>query len=200
VVVRVALGALLLAACASNQPRAPRSPRSAAVAISVRTMRSAEATWGRPRRIHFARLEGNTHALRAPALLESNHVRGVLVFLLDAEPGRYVAVAATLREEGRDVTVYFPQEMIRATEVEVGPGALGFMGSHELEQTTFRGGDDAQDHYAALLEPDWDRASLATRLFTRSRYRFGRRWRRLDGTGLRAEAVEHLASGGWAVR
>lgn len=91
-------------------------------------------------------------------LVVSNHISQDRAYLLNADPGRYVAVAARLdfvRDEERFFyTAYLPKGLITATEVTVGPGEVGFMGEYQVKEPIIRKGmDDAQSYYAKAIEP-----------------------------------------------
>jgi len=188
---------LLVAACATRPPPGPATADSCAVAVVVRARHFQESEWGRPGTVFFARIPADGDPLRGREILRSNHVAGGTAYLLDAEPGRYVAVGCVEKRDGRDITTTFPAGLVAASERAVAAGGFAFLGSFEVDQEARRAeSDPAHEHYAPLLEPDWDRANLATRLFARSRFLYGKRFRPLTDDA-EARAREHLAAGGW---
>jgi tetratricopeptide (TPR) repeat protein len=88
--------------------------------------------------------ERETLASSAPVIVASNFHRGADVYLINAEPGRYVAVGALLISEIPGQTVafhgYFSTEIAARTEVFVTPGSFGFMGD---VRGAIRGAPDA---------------------------------------------------------
>ena len=87
-------------------------------------------------------------ARRATAVLESNYTRDGDVYLLNAEPGRYLAVGAVVIEVVPGQTIanhaYFSSEIVARTEVVVGPGQMVFMGDI---QATARGRPDPTQRF-----------------------------------------------------
>jgi hypothetical protein len=100
-------------------------------------------------------------------LLPSNYVEDRYVYLLNAEPGRYVAVASTRAQSGfgpligeTHYTTYFPEDMIKVTEIMVEPGNLAYMGTFSLKQTVgLDGADKTQIYFYRMLAPGDERES-----------------------------------------
>ncbi|MBI4083727.1 MAG: hypothetical protein HY423_14070 [Candidatus Lambdaproteobacteria bacterium] len=172
---RIALAGMLaatLAGCAGPKPPAPQMD-AGIVGISLRIWApdvmtppydiSRYKTLSNPAKVYFVRLEGDADPLTQRTLIESNFEQEGQVYLLNAKPGRYAAVAALIDEQiyrppaarqvrfrrmsgisgddgggdGRPVhpnyVVYFPAELIKKTVVTVGPHALAYMGDHALD-------------------------------------------------------------------
>jgi len=192
--------ALLAAACAA--PALAPGPSGAgvcALGISVRTTRPPEARWGHPQTVYFVKVvEGADPSLAGP-VIASNYADGNLVCLLDAEPGRYVAVGCVERWEGRNWTTYFDAKLIQATMTEVGAGAVGYLGSYSLDLRMASGDPDAaQRHYEPLISPHWTSSKAALQLFTRYRHAYSRYFARLEDSAKdEARLRQHLAASGW---
>ena len=190
---------LLVAACGTPRAPAPQASDGCAIAVDIRTRHPQESQWGHPVAVFFARIGPGGNPLRGREILRSNHVSAGTAYLLDAEPGRYVAVGCIEKRDGRDVTTTFPEGLVAATERRVEAGGFAFLGSHEVDQEARpKEGDAGHAHYAPLIEPDWRRSDIATRLFARSRYLYGSRHRALSGApDAEARARKHLAESGW---
>lgn len=82
---------------------------------------------------NYSWTEQELFARRATAVLESNYTRDGDIYLLNAEPGRYLAVGAVVIEDvpGEAIAhpAYFSSEIVARTEVVVGPGQMVFMGN-----------------------------------------------------------------------
>ena len=140
--------------------------------------------------IFFVRLEGGDEdAFSAEQVIPSTYSKKKQVYLLNAKPGRYVAVAANLGSQatagsmspvGGGVSVgfqppvmkfsaFFSIEMIPQTEVTVVPGEMVFMGdllakgSTKMENT-----DAAQAHYYRMLSPEAADKGYLARTFSGS--------------------------------
>jgi hypothetical protein len=191
--------ALALAACAAPPPPGPAREDSAALAVTIRTVRPNEAGRRHATSVFLVRVEGDGDPIRAEPVLDSNHESGSIVYLLDAEPGTYAVVASTEKHDGRTYLNYFPAELIRKTLTTVEPGGFAYMGTADLDVIRIGGSRDAaQRHFEALLAPRYRSKSLAFRLFDRSRFFLGKQFvYRRDDPDREAKAREHLARGGW---
>jgi hypothetical protein len=101
--------------------------------------------------VYFVKLGPEGEADRIGDLIESNYDRRGQFYLLNAEPGRYVAVGVTAVQKGGTTPVassgaltfglgvnlasewLFDDEVIRLSEVEVTPGRLVHMGDFRLK-------------------------------------------------------------------
>jgi hypothetical protein len=113
-------------------------------------------------RVYFVRLEDHTDVRRAKSVIYSNYHNGKQVYLLNAKPGRYVAVAARLWSGDDSVSeAFFSMEMIPLTEVTVGPGQMVFMGDFLVNLgIRISRADEAQAHYFRLISPNAVRDGL----------------------------------------
>jgi tetratricopeptide (TPR) repeat protein len=97
---------------------------------------------------HYSWREREVLIRRATDFVESNSTLKGDVYLLNAEPGRYVAVAALVIDEEPARVVayhaYFSTEIIPRTEVTVAAGQFTYMGDI---RATLRGAPDSSQRY-----------------------------------------------------
>ena len=104
--------------------------------------------------VFFVKVEEDGDMLRATEIIPSNYTSKKQVFLLNAEPGRYVAVAAFVEADVSlpSSNVYFAGEMIPGTEVSLKAGQAVFMGKIVVKvKAGMKKADEAQAHYAKLI-------------------------------------------------
>ncbi|HKB15377.1 MAG TPA: hypothetical protein VKF62_04895 [Planctomycetota bacterium] len=160
----VALLAVLgLAACATAPPPSPPDPSKAHLAISLDVRGALSIFHAETTKVCFARLAPDQADLRsATPLLGSNHSSGNTFYLLNAEPGRYVAVVSLaagvdpvtgIRSPERDLTV-LPEDLVRGTDVTAEPGSIAFMGEYCVHSFgSLAEADATQRFYAGLFAP-----------------------------------------------
>jgi len=149
------LAALVLAACATGcastpapGPKEPTAPGSALLGVLFEA-RPPIAFGSEPQRVvAFVKLEEGEDPLAADTWLQASYEEGGRVYLLDAEPGEYVAVACAA--EG--MMTFLDEDMIRRTRVTVPRGGVAFMGKFVVDQHfSWSGSDAAQKHYRKLM-------------------------------------------------
>jgi hypothetical protein len=130
--------------------------------------------------VYFVRLEERAGILEATHVLRSNLSDKKQVYLLNCEPGRYVAVGGELRPKaarmgnvlggaGMEYKVFLDQEAIAATEIVVERGAVAFMGEVLVDsKVKINQADAAQSHFLRLLEPDMARHGYTVRALSGS--------------------------------
>lgn len=148
-----------LSACAGVPPPAPLDSQSAALGISVKLKAPIELFSRHPDRVYFVRVDKDDDIYTASQIIPSNYVKGDYVYLLNAAPGRYVAVASFLEQRsqmGRTTyTTFFPEELIKHTQTVVTPGTVAFMGEYVLGTSVgFDEADNAQLHYFHSMAPN----------------------------------------------
>jgi hypothetical protein len=106
--------------------------------------------------VYFVRIVEDEDRYRAENVIASNFAHGKDVYLLNAKPGRYVAVACMFvapASSGKG-TVFFSKADIDRTEVTVAAGQVVFMGDLVTGSSTkFNQADPAQSHYARVVTP-----------------------------------------------
>ena len=198
---RAPLLLLLLAACkATPPPAAPATPSTCIVALALRTDPDREAHGGRPRQAYFVKLSDDSDPMRQPQLLRSDFTADGVMYLLNAAPGRYAAVACYGKGQS-EWTAYFPESFIRASEKQVPEGKAVLLGSFVMDlRSISTTGDAAQHHYMRVLWPDWEQKSAALKLFTRDNHAWGGPWRDLgDAKDVVARMKKNLGPE-WASR
>ncbi len=158
----IAVVLMLLAGCAAQSVPVPRpqSTQSAAVGMALKVRISALATY-RADGAYFVRscATGAGEACEE-RLTGSNYGKDGRLYLLNAEPGEYRAVAAVFRSgmpgDRSLYFVYFPRAMADASKVQVRPGQFVHAGSYLL--SAFPGlcpgkAEPAQLKYAEMIEP-----------------------------------------------
>jgi hypothetical protein len=191
---------LLLAACATTPPPEPAGPGSCVVAVALSTRADREPHEGRPRTAYFVRLGDAGDALSQPVLLRSDYAADGVFYLINAQPGRYAAVACYGKGQSRQWTAYFPEDLIRASERAVPEGKVVLLGAYDVElRSISTEGDAAQQHYLNVLFPKWRHQSAALKLFTRDDHAWGGPWYRDDAEDARALMRKRLGAA-WADR
>lgn len=180
---------LLISSCASAPP-ARVSSDSAGVAIHVKVRAPVRVFSQEPQQVLFVRLSGPGGAPESGELMPSNYASGGYLYLLNAAPGTYVAVtcfkemepgtggsataapglSVSFRPGATNFTTYFPEAMIRETEITVKPGEIAFMGDFVVDQyvglkdadptqrayyTLFGGSDEEENFLANALGGDY---------------------------------------------
>lgn len=176
-----------LASCATAPPPQPTHKGSSSVGVSL-SIKNRLNPWDSDKPIsledvYFVKLDenGNKFGIDADAIIPSNYSKDGILYLLDAKPGRYAAVAGyfvqnnlgsagcSIRTTSVYSGIYFDESLIEATKVTVAPGQFVFMGNIVLNVSPFRSTkpDKAQDHYMHSLE--WLSSQLNGRLDTITR-------------------------------
>ena len=133
-------------------------------------------------------VDDDADMLAAKAVIPTDFSKGKHVFFLNADPGRYVVVAAVLervsgsaveRDLGRpgrtgatnteELLVFFDKKTIPQTEVEVVEGQMTFLGDIlVVADLKIDRSDEAQINYHWLIDPGPERESLLGRAGTHS--------------------------------
>ena len=154
--------ALLLAAAAAAAAKPPPlpapDPARGALGIAVRyevpLFHNTEPAF----RVFFVRVREEADRLAGESLVPSTLAKEGQVFLLNARPGRYVAVAASFPHpngRGAPFNGLFAEGMIPLTETEVRPGEMAFAGAYRVDTSRKAAQlDAAQLHYFRLVSPE----------------------------------------------
>ena len=182
----------------------PIHPESSVLSIDV-TKKFLGLSW-KAYKIYFAKVDSEGSLLQQ-SIIRSNYTRDGRVYLLNARPGTYVAVAETRLTSGKRTTTYFAKELVEQTKVTIGTNDFVFMGRYIVDVSTwFRwsNADAVQTHYLKLTTPAFtivDSLSGRTRRYTSHR---GTLVQRINDEQSRNDAVrkakEDLRGSGWAVR
>ena len=116
--------------------------------------------WLYATQVYLARVGEGGDPLRADEVIESNFERKSQVYLLNAEPGRYVLVGAQTPEFRSSraargapaVIVLLDKGMIPKTEVTVEAGKISFMGEIIVKTgASMNDADEVQKHYGEII-------------------------------------------------
>jgi hypothetical protein len=105
-------------------------PARGLIGVTVDLRIHGTITGGVADTVYFVRAEKAAEAFGAESVIVSNFNKGGNVYLLNAEPGRYVAIGAEFLNAGlttRTVVVFTKADLAQ-TEVEVRAGSVAFMG------------------------------------------------------------------------
>jgi hypothetical protein len=108
--------------------------------------------------IYFVRVTDDADRFGAEGLINSNYMKGHNVYLLNAKPGRYVAVGCAFPPMGLGAgpsgIAVFSKAAILQTEVEVTAGSTTFMGDIEaVISMKTKEADEAEAHYLRMIDP-----------------------------------------------
>ncbi|MEZ5330977.1 MAG: hypothetical protein R2991_02745 [Thermoanaerobaculia bacterium] len=176
------LAAGLLVAAADPAPPDPE-PGKGAIGVSLRGWSPGGADRLEAVEVRFVRADRGDGPYLSNDLIESNYAgKDGRVYLLNAEPGEYAAVAFRTRGGSlfavRDKQwLFHEKKLIDATTVTVHAGALSFAGDYGVGGTIWRGGaedmregnpyaaDESQVHYLALMFPEAEGKSTLARIY-----------------------------------
>ena len=148
----VAFVILGLGGCATLPPPKPLDPQRAIIGISVKNRAPIRVIAQKNTVVYFIKVDKEEDLYTQEDIIQSNYANGGQVYLLNAEPGRYAAVASFYLRVGNKWTTIFPKELIKLTEVTVAPGTIAFMGDYVVDSDTgTENYDDAQSHYSRLV-------------------------------------------------
>lgn len=166
---RVVVGSLIVFGLAVAKAQPVPEPDSARATIAVSIEGKPPAGFGKMTgvQVSFVRVQDDEDILNAEYVITSNYSRNGQVYLLNARPGRYVAVATQFaRRVGFDYHAFFSMDMIPQTEITVSAGEMVFMGSFSVNTSTkMSEADAAQSHYFRLVLPTEATQGFAGRTF-----------------------------------
>jgi hypothetical protein len=150
-----------LAGCA-DMPKAPDPPIEEGAIIGIRITHNMPMDLfneAAPHFVYFVRLENGN--LLGDEIIRSNYRRDDRLYLLNATPGTYVAIATSKMgppavQYGSAIrhTTYFERYLVERTRIDVKPNAIVFMGNFEVKMSQgWAEGDDVQTHYRNIIAP-----------------------------------------------
>ena len=195
--VAMALAACTWNRCSSGSPEPPEWPSSA---VAIRVDQRAPWSWfpSIVTHVFFARLDDErSNSVISDEVFESNFCHGDYFYLLNAPPGRYVAVGSVytttpLFDPGNKTVHHrslYEEALVRETGVVVAPGSFTFMGDFLIQSTVPWGQewDAVQSHYFAPAREHVYNCYLG---------RVGRGDD--DAARFASEASDHLEETGWS--
>jgi len=151
-----ALATLTPFSSAKPLPLEAPDPGRGIIGVTVRVNSPARMGSSSADAVYFVRVVEDTDRFGAEGLINSNYVKGHNVYLLNAKPGRYVAVGCAFAMVGSSAraTAVFSKAAIQQTEIEVKAGSVTFMGDIDVQSSTkMKDADEAETHYLRLVDP-----------------------------------------------
>ena len=100
----------------------------------------------------FVKIEEGVDVLQAKEILLGRFNEANQIYMLNVEPGTYVAIGTTTLNKKLVTNVYFDKEMIQATAVTVEAGKIAFMGEIVAKEGfLIKNADEAQTYYLKHL-------------------------------------------------
>ena len=171
----------------SAPPPPPLTDHSSVVAVRVAISEAFGLVETDSEQVYFVRMD-ESGKFSEDQVIPSNYATGGYVFLMNAEPGTYAAVAASKEVSSplnsgaptqpglsvgvqlflvTDALTYLPDAVVSHTIVRVDPGTTAFMGDFVLDQSSgLEGADEIQRHYFNLLQPGQEGNSAFTQFFS----------------------------------
>ena len=151
---------LLIAGCATTPPPKMMQPSASGIAISVKLQRPLGWPTDDAGRVYFVKLK-NGNNLQEGTIIQSNYEKDGRIYLLNATPGNYVAVAAWTSMSVASGThgvfnnvehiTLFSRDVIELTRVSVGGGQIVCAGNFLFKTSAFGDLDQIQQHYHDAL-------------------------------------------------
>jgi len=126
------------------------------IGVRIKILPPSKAGYYMADAVYFVRIVDDGDRFAAESVIPSNYSKGNSVYLLNARPGRYVAVACQFERPMAPAPslLVFPKQNILRTEVEVAPGAVVLMGDILTDSVASTSeADEAETHYLALFDP-----------------------------------------------
>jgi hypothetical protein len=131
---------------------------SSVIGISIRTI-TLKIFNNKPETVYFVKLDEKDENNLGSKIIPSNYARGDYVYLINAQPGKYAAVASFFTQTDNSYNSFYDAAIIRSTVIDVGPNQIVFAGKLSIEnkmknlyQNIEQNGDKAQLHYYSLLK------------------------------------------------
>jgi len=200
--------AIAVGGCATQPIPGLSQPQSSGLGIDVTLTAPVGIFSNRPTQMYFAKIDGEGGILQQ-SIIRSNYVKDGRAYLLNAQPGAYVAVAAFFSRAAPGAplsryTTYFSKELVDQTRVMIGANDFAFMGSYVVGQSVGLAEADAvQTHYQNVVAPGATTGGFLHLMSGDYHYR-GTLVERKNDEQTRNEFVrnakEDLAGSGWTAR
>lgn len=169
--------AILITSCATLPPQNPINEKSSIIGISLEIKRTLFPPT--PYKVFFIKLnETENSYLSNNEIIESNYYKDGRYYLLNAEPGRYIAIAAFEKQVSTNNSpyksststtyhvFYLPIDVIQLTDVKIQRGDVVFMGNYIVEwpfelNYGIDNPDKAQYYYCKRLQPNQAEATIS---------------------------------------
>jgi hypothetical protein len=157
-IIALVIPALLIGCGLPKSLRTPEKIDSSVLAVSIKTV-TLKIFKNRQDTVYFVKLADKDEGLLAAKIIPSNYSRGDYAYLINAEPGKYIAIASFFQQSDNTYNSFFDLNTIQNTVTVVGPGQIAYMGSITVENqlkniynNIEKNGDKAQLHYYNLLK------------------------------------------------
>ena len=146
-------------AMAKKPPIPQPDPDLGSIGVRIKTRSPTKLGRAYAHTVVFVKLASHEDGIVGDRFLRSSYTRGKHVYLLNTEPGRYLAVACqtsqTIEYYTYVNTNFFSEELIPITEVTVEPGEFVFMGEFVVDRhgKFYKEADPVQLHYRKLIAP-----------------------------------------------
>jgi hypothetical protein len=154
----IIIPALLIGCGLPKNLRTPDKADSSVIGISVKTL-TLKVFKNRQDTVYFVKLDEKDDNLLVTKLIPSNYTRGDYAYLINAEPGKYAAVASFFQQTDNSYNSFYDLNTIKNNVITVGPKQIAFMGAITVENhykniynNIEKNGDKAQLHYYNLLK------------------------------------------------
>jgi len=148
---------------------APPDPARGTIGVRVKLALRGKMAGATAGAIYFVRVTEDSDPLTAEQLIPANYGKGRNLYLLNAEPGRYVAVGGEFQlppTTMRGVTL-FSKADIPKTEITVRAGSVAFMGEIDAGSAVkMLELDETQAHFLHLIFATSDKLGAADRTVT----------------------------------
>jgi hypothetical protein len=138
--------------------RVTENKDSSVIGISIRTV-TLSIFNNKPETVYFVKLDDKDENNLGNRIIPSNFVRGDYAYLINAQPGKYAAVASFFTQTDNSYNSFYDAEIIKKSTIDVGPNQIVFAGKFKIEnkmknlyQNIEQNGDKAQLHYYNLLK------------------------------------------------
>lgn len=141
---------IFLSACASLPPPPPSvGEKISALGVKV-TVHAPLFSSKTPDTMYFVRVDNPEMSPKLGKIVASNYHDNDVFYLLNAEPGYYMAVLAYIKPaqssnlaSSYSFTIPFPEKVVLSSKTELKPGTVAFMGDIEID--TKVGSTDSDD-------------------------------------------------------
>ncbi len=132
------LSLLILTGCIAAPPKMS-GDRGQVLALRLKIYESIKIFTYTPKLVYFAKVDEKNRDLKDQSnIVFSNYCYKYNVYLFNAEPGTYAAIAATYKGQNDILyTLLFPKELIEKSLVTLKPGEVAFMGNFTVKKPFF---------------------------------------------------------------
>jgi hypothetical protein len=157
-IIALVIPALFIGCGLPKSLRTPEKTDSSILGVSIKTI-TLKVFKNRQDTVYFVKLGDTDTGLMGAKIIPSNYSRGDYAYLVNAEPGKYAAVASFFQQSDNTYNSFFDLNSIQSTVTVVGTGQITYMGDITVDNhlkniynNIEQNGDKAQLHYYSLLK------------------------------------------------